>query len=245
VLLGWRLGGLPLHSRGTGSAPNQLNPIHRYQLALLCGPICWTAGSSLQKPARADSTRCTVVRVPWALDRALGHRLSDGTCRRKLNTTLVAKPPVGIWFLNFPLERRYALRVVKQRVHQPSFRMAVITAYHGRCALSGLRIVKRNQPPTGDAVRETIPVPHVSYGSPAALPRTACLLHPLSGRQYWTVYGRPGSLRAEQLLVKVGIPGRAPSPRDVRRHAAELHLAPYRPIAERLICPAQYGGKII
>ncbi|MBX3582853.1 MAG: HNH endonuclease [Rhizobiaceae bacterium] len=36
------------------------------------------------------------------------------------------------------LERRYALRAVKQRLHQASFRAAVITAYNGRCALSGL-----------------------------------------------------------------------------------------------------------
>jgi putative restriction endonuclease len=36
------------------------------------------------------------------------------------------------------LERRYALREVKQRLHQASFREAVITAYKGRCALSGL-----------------------------------------------------------------------------------------------------------
>ena len=36
------------------------------------------------------------------------------------------------------LERRYALRAVKQRLHQASFREAVITAYSGRCALSGL-----------------------------------------------------------------------------------------------------------
>lgn len=35
-------------------------------------------------------------------------------------------------------ERRYALREVKQRLHQSSFREAVIAAYHGRCALSGL-----------------------------------------------------------------------------------------------------------
>jgi putative restriction endonuclease len=35
-------------------------------------------------------------------------------------------------------ERRYALRSVKQRLHQASFREAVITAYSGRCALSGL-----------------------------------------------------------------------------------------------------------
>jgi putative restriction endonuclease len=36
------------------------------------------------------------------------------------------------------LVRRYALRVVKQRLHQASFREAVITAYRGRCAVSGL-----------------------------------------------------------------------------------------------------------
>ena len=35
-------------------------------------------------------------------------------------------------------ERRYALREVKYRLHQASFREAVITAYDGRCALSGL-----------------------------------------------------------------------------------------------------------
>jgi len=37
------------------------------------------------------------------------------------------------------VERRYALRQVKQRLHQASFREAVIAAYRGRCALSGLR----------------------------------------------------------------------------------------------------------
>lgn len=36
-------------------------------------------------------------------------------------------------------ERRYALRQVKQRLHQATFREAVITAYRGRCAVSGLR----------------------------------------------------------------------------------------------------------
>lgn len=35
-------------------------------------------------------------------------------------------------------ERRYALRTVKERLHQASFREAVIEAYKGRCALSGL-----------------------------------------------------------------------------------------------------------
>ena len=36
------------------------------------------------------------------------------------------------------IERRYALRTVKQRLHQASFREAVMNAYGGRCALSGL-----------------------------------------------------------------------------------------------------------
>jgi putative restriction endonuclease len=36
------------------------------------------------------------------------------------------------------LERRYALRAVKQRLHQASFREAVIAAYNGRCAVSRL-----------------------------------------------------------------------------------------------------------
>jgi len=35
-------------------------------------------------------------------------------------------------------ERRYALRAVKHRLHQASFREAVIAAYNGRCTLSGL-----------------------------------------------------------------------------------------------------------
>jgi len=35
-------------------------------------------------------------------------------------------------------ERRYALRDVKHRLHQASFREVVIAAYRGRCALSGL-----------------------------------------------------------------------------------------------------------
>ena len=35
-------------------------------------------------------------------------------------------------------ERRYALREVKQRLHQASFRDAVLAAYGGRCAISRL-----------------------------------------------------------------------------------------------------------
>jgi len=36
-------------------------------------------------------------------------------------------------------ERRYALREVKARLHQASFRHAVLAAYGGRCAISHIR----------------------------------------------------------------------------------------------------------
>ena len=35
-------------------------------------------------------------------------------------------------------ERRYGLRLVRQRLHQATFREAVLTAYDNRCAISGL-----------------------------------------------------------------------------------------------------------
>jgi putative restriction endonuclease len=66
------------------------------------------------------------------------------------------------------LERRYALRQVKQRLHQASFREAVITAYRGRCALSGLRepvlldaahiIEDKNEPLGQPVVQNGIPL---------------------------------------------------------------------------------------
>lgn len=44
----------------------------------------------------------------------------------------VPRPPLD------SVERRYALRIVKQRLHQSSFREAVIASYSGRCAVSKL-----------------------------------------------------------------------------------------------------------
>ncbi|MBR1156087.1 hypothetical protein [Bradyrhizobium sp. JYMT SZCCT0428] len=66
-----------------------------------------------------------------------------GPCSRKVTTS---SPDTQLWFdrgLNWTPpadspERRYALRTVKQRLHQATFRAAVIGAYDGRCALSGL-----------------------------------------------------------------------------------------------------------
>ena len=47
------------------------------------------------------------------------------------NATVLSYPETGG-------ERRYALREVKQRLHQASFREAVIAAYQRRCAITGL-----------------------------------------------------------------------------------------------------------
>ncbi len=67
------------------------------------------------------------------------------------------------------VERRYALRQVQQRLHQATFREAVIAAYRGRCALSGLR-----EPVLLDAAHivedkhETLGQPVVQNGLPLA-----------------------------------------------------------------------------
>ncbi|MBE7367521.1 HNH endonuclease [Ramlibacter pallidus] len=47
-------------------------------------------------------------------------------------------PPTSASAPTESLERRYALRLVKQRLHQSTFREAVIDAYKSRCALSGV-----------------------------------------------------------------------------------------------------------
>jgi putative restriction endonuclease len=42
------------------------------------------------------------------------------------------------WVIPEMVERRYGLRLVRQRLHQATFREAVLTAYGYRCAISGL-----------------------------------------------------------------------------------------------------------
>jgi putative restriction endonuclease len=44
----------------------------------------------------------------------------------------------GMPFLDEQPARRYALSIVKQRLHQATFRQAVLAAYDDRCALTGL-----------------------------------------------------------------------------------------------------------
>lgn len=46
--------------------------------------------------------------------------------------------PIDASMTEVPLERRYALRSIRQRLHQAVFRERVLAAYGHRCALSGL-----------------------------------------------------------------------------------------------------------
>jgi putative restriction endonuclease len=46
------------------------------------------------------------------------------------------------WSLPVAPERRYALRLVRQRLHQATFREAVLAAYDSRCAITGLPEVR-------------------------------------------------------------------------------------------------------
>lgn len=59
---------------------------------------------------------------------------------KQLKAHVAFSPPAQTPFeeLEAPMARRYALRVAQQRLHQDAFRAAVISAYDGRCALSGL-----------------------------------------------------------------------------------------------------------
>ena len=73
-------------------------------------------------------------------------------------------------------ERRYTLREVKARLHQASFRDAVLAAYRGRCAISRLP-----EPRLLDAAHivrdadEQLGQPIVSNGLPLTLAGAACI----------------------------------------------------------------------
>jgi putative restriction endonuclease len=56
----------------------------------------------------------------------------------KARLALGARTAASAWSAPDAPERRYALRLVRQRLHQTTFREAVLTAYGGRCAISGL-----------------------------------------------------------------------------------------------------------
>jgi putative restriction endonuclease len=60
-----------------------------------------------------------------------GHRL-------KARVAFGLQEDRAVEFPTTSVERRYGLREVKQRLHQASFREAVIAAYAGRCAVTGL-----------------------------------------------------------------------------------------------------------
>jgi len=85
-------------------------------------PIIYFLGIA---PGRYTAIYPTFV-AEWS-SRELVAKLSFGLPIASSTTVLPAAP-----------ERRYALRLVSQRLHQATFREAVLTAYAGRCAISRL-----------------------------------------------------------------------------------------------------------
>lgn len=61
-----------------------------------------------------------------------------------LRVKIVFPSLAGSWcrFPAEPDERRYAMRTVKQRLHQAQFRAVVLDAYSQRCAISGARLAE-------------------------------------------------------------------------------------------------------
>lgn len=74
-----------------------------------------------------------------------------------------------------PVDRKYALRTVRQRLHQDRFRQAVLAAYGGRCALSNFpegrlldaaHIVEDGDPSLGQpVVQNGLPLSKIHHGA--------------------------------------------------------------------------------
>jgi putative restriction endonuclease len=103
-------------------------------------PIIYFLGVA---PARYQAIVPTYI-VGWdarALRAEIAFGLADKLMHAKDRTReLGVADPGSAYLAGAPLtdERRYALRTVKQRLHQAYFREAVLSAYRGRCAFSGL-----------------------------------------------------------------------------------------------------------
>ena len=98
-----------------------------------------TAGSSTRCESRFRSSISSALR-PVGISPS-SRRLSSGGHPERLRVQLAFGAIVGASAqaaLPAAPERRYALREVKARLHQASFRDAVLTAYGGRCAISRL-----------------------------------------------------------------------------------------------------------
>jgi putative restriction endonuclease len=83
-----------------------------------------------------------------------------------LKAQLAFAPPAAAavdWVAPSAPERRYGLRLVKQRLHQANFREAVLSAYGGRCAITNLP-----EPRLLDAAH-IIPDPHEELGQPVVV----------------------------------------------------------------------------
>src|SRR5699024_2629248 len=85
-----------------------------------------------------------------------------------------------------PAERRYAERVVKQRLHQPEFRGRVIHAYSTQCAICTL------------AIGDLLDAAHIVGDTPRTCSvshRTSCACALAKGH-FWSPRGQKASFRA-------------------------------------------------
>ncbi|MGY2052726.1 HNH endonuclease [Methylobacterium sp. JK268] len=109
--------------------PNMPENRHLREAMREAVPILYFLGVA---PGRYTLVYPTYV-TDWSAD-ALTARLAFGAPADELGLR-EAKAPRDI---PTAAERRYGLRLVRQRLHQATFREAVLAAYGGRCAISGL-----------------------------------------------------------------------------------------------------------
>jgi putative restriction endonuclease len=78
-----------------------------------------------------EGSNCECALVPAGSGVAVPTFIVDWAAQRLADATATATA-------SDPIERRYALRLVKQRLHQAAFRDVVVSAYDHRCAISNL-----------------------------------------------------------------------------------------------------------
>lgn len=109
--------------------PNMPENRHLREAMLEALPILYFLGVA---PGRYTLVYPTYV-ADWSAD-ALTARLAFGTPGSAAGIREAEAPRE----IPAAAERRYGLRLVRQRLHQATFREAVLAAYGGRCAISGL-----------------------------------------------------------------------------------------------------------
>ena len=86
---------------------------------------CWAGSVEMAEAAPA-----------WPAGSATAHA-TPASCRNGTGIDCT-RAPIAVSDCKSAIERRYALPEIKARLHQASFRDAVLSAYGGRCAISHL-----------------------------------------------------------------------------------------------------------